>query len=78
MKLLVYSRPDCHLCDLAATELQTAGLLQFVKGVNIEDDPELLKRYELTIPVVHNPATQVELGWPFTAKSLRQHFVPSE
>ncbi|MCF6225906.1 MAG: glutaredoxin family protein [Xanthomonadales bacterium] len=78
MKLLVYSRPECHLCDLAAAELKAAGLLEFVKGVNIEDDPELLKRYELTIPVVHNPATQVELGWPFTAQSLRKHFLAPE
>jgi len=78
MKLLVYSRPDCHLCDLAAAELEAAGLLQFVEGVNIESDPKLLKRYELTIPVVHNPATQVELGWPFNAATLQQHFVTPE
>ncbi len=78
MKLLVYSRPECHLCDLAAAELKAAGLLQFVKGVNIEDDPELLKRYELRIPVVHDPVKQIEIGWPFTAESLLEHFAKPE
>lgn len=78
MKLLVYSRPECHLCDLAAAELEAAGLLQFVEGVNIETKPELLKRYELLIPVVYNPVDQTELGWPFTAESLQQHFGKAE
>jgi len=51
--LKLYSRPECHLCD----ELVTA-LMPIIEGfaqlevVNIDEDPELKKRYGLRIPVL--------------------------
>ncbi len=74
MKLLVYSKPECPLCEYAAVEIQAAGLMEHIEGVNIETDSELMTRYELRIPVIRNPQTGVELGWPFTAEELRKAF----
>ena len=52
--VLIYSRPGCHLCEEAKAEIQTAGCDgEFtLDEVNIDDDPELLERYQYDIPVV--------------------------
>ncbi len=50
----VYSRPDCHLCEEAKAEIESAGCDgEFtLEEVNIDDDPVLLERYQYDIPVV--------------------------
>jgi glutaredoxin len=53
-KVVIYSRPGCHLCDEAkqamhAAECETEYSLE---EVNIESDPELLKLYKNDIPVI--------------------------
>jgi glutaredoxin len=50
----LYGRPECHLCDEARAAL---GALRETSGfelneVDIESDPELLRRYLERIPVV--------------------------
>ena len=51
--LTVYSRPQCHLCELLLAELQqlAAGRAE-VRVVDIDADPGLQERYWLRIPVV--------------------------
>ena len=68
-ELVLFSRPDCHLCDVAA-ELIEAESLKFTKA-NIEVDIDLISRYGTRIPVLLRTDTQAELGWPFTAHLLR-------
>ncbi len=53
-QVIIYSRPGCHLCEEALTAIQAAGLehLYTLQEVNIEDDPELLARYQYEIPVI--------------------------
>ena len=55
MKILIYGRPDCHLCDVA--RLQVDALVKGVEGVeveslDIESDDELMHLYLERIPVV--------------------------
>ena len=52
--MIVYSRPGCHLCDEAKLTIQTASCDdQFtLEEVNIESDPNLLRKYKYDIPVV--------------------------
>ena len=55
MKLTVYSRPGCHLCQEAIDQLDSlkAGYPSLqVDEVDIEGDDELFKRYLERIPVV--------------------------
>ena len=47
---ILYTRPGCHLCDDAKSLLRQNGLSP--KEVNIDDDPSLVERYGLCIPVV--------------------------
>ena len=54
MKVVIYSRPGCHLCDEAKAAIQEADCpSQFtLEEVNIESDPGLLQRYRYDIPVI--------------------------
>ncbi|MPZ22997.1 MAG: glutaredoxin family protein [Dehalococcoidia bacterium] len=68
----LYGRPGCHLCEEARSILDALqpelGLR--VEEVNIEDDDDLLKRYQWTIPVVALDGHDV-ISAPFSSESLR-------
>jgi len=49
-RLVLYGRPDCHLCDEARQVLLTVG--EPFEEIDIESDDELFKRYLERIPVV--------------------------
>jgi glutaredoxin len=49
-RVVVYSRPGCHLCDDACRLLESYGLTP--EKVDISANPDLLERYGHTIPVV--------------------------
>lgn len=51
---MLFSRPGCHLCEEMKDVLARAKVVpRFrLREVNIEEDPELLKRFERSIPVL--------------------------
>lgn len=49
LKVTLYTRPGCGLCDEMKQELLRRGYQ--IREVNIDDDPELKKRYRVDIPV---------------------------
>jgi glutaredoxin len=51
----IYSRPGCHLCDDAkAVILECASVADFhLEEINIDQNPDLSKRYGFDIPVIH-------------------------
>jgi glutaredoxin len=54
-RIVLYGRPDCHLCDEARTGLESllsGGLVFELREVDIESDDELLRRYLERIPVI--------------------------
>ncbi len=60
-RLVLYTRPECHLCAVAAPKVRRAA---FVTGaavweVNVDDDPELAVDYGMRIPVVEGPGGAV-------------------
>lgn len=71
MGLLFYTREPCELCDKAWKMMTVAGLAEHVSAINIDDDPELMKRYGDQVPVVRNEVTGEKLSWPFTASQVR-------
>jgi glutaredoxin len=50
----IFSRPDCHLCDIAKLRVESAARVAGfeVAVVDITADPELLERYCERVPVV--------------------------
>ncbi|MCM3904909.1 MAG: glutaredoxin family protein [Pyrinomonadaceae bacterium] len=53
-KVVIYSRPGCHLCEEAKEVMRAASCAgeYTLEEVNIENDPELLQRYKDDIPVI--------------------------
>jgi len=53
-KVIIYSRPGCHLCEEAKEAMRAARCEgeYTLEEVNIENDPELLELYKHDIPVI--------------------------
>lgn len=72
-KVILYSKPGCHLCEHAKAALNTLTS-EFnieLSEVDITDDPELFELYQYTIPVmiVDN---QIVLEARIDAKKIRR------
>ena len=53
-RVVLYSKPGCHLCEEMKEEMNRAGCSELYEldEVNIEDDPDLFARYRYEIPVL--------------------------
>ena len=70
--LILYSREDCHLCDLAAAMMDRAGVPW--RSVDIDADPDLARKYGIAVPVLLHPGSGRELFFPFDDETLA-HFL---
>ena len=73
-KLMLYSRPDCHLCEAVAERLQPllAGRSVELVIVDVDSSVSLERRYGLRIPVL--VAGEVEIsGYPLDEARVRQY-----
>lgn len=67
--LILYARPGCHLCEEASEAIRLVVADRHARGLptptvierNIEDDPELHRRFLERIPVVEIGDRRVEL-----------------
>ena len=71
MRLTLYQRDDCHLCDLALGVLAEVRAPEF-DSMFIDGDEALEERYGLRVPVLRDEARGVELDWPFDAGQARE------
>jgi len=53
-RVVIYSRPGCHLCEEAKKVIEASGYPDeyTLEEINIESDGELLRRYRYDIPVI--------------------------
>ena len=49
-RVVLYTRRDCHLCEVAKDTLMQHGYLP--EEVDIDEDPELRSRFDCCVPVV--------------------------
>ena len=71
-QLSLFSTSHCHLCDLALTLINNTLPNVKLQVVEISDNIELMRQYELLIPVLQNQQTKDVLYWPFTAEDILQ------
>jgi len=69
MRLVLYQRDDCPLCDHALALLAAARAPEFA-SVWIDDDAELEARYGARVPVLRDADDGRELDWPFAPDAL--------
>lgn len=70
VRLTLFRRPGCHLCDLAAESLLAAGVA-VVDEVELGWEGALAERYGERIPVLRREDSGAELDWPFDAHAIR-------
>jgi glutaredoxin len=53
-KVTIYTKPDCHLCDLAKEVIERCRqkMVFTIEVIDISQNPELLERYRNDIPVI--------------------------
>ncbi len=71
MRLSLYQRDDCHLCDLALGLLAEVRVPEF-ESVFIDGDEALEQRYGIRVPVLRDEDRGIELEWPFDEDGLRE------
>lgn len=54
VKVIIYSRPGCHLCEEAKSAMNEARAERAftLEEVNIDLDPEMVELYKYDIPVI--------------------------
>lgn len=71
-QLILYYTEYCHLCDEAETLLHDSGYGECYTKVEIDNKPDLLKLYEVHIPVLQRTDNKKELFWPFDPGELEE------
>jgi hypothetical protein len=65
----LYTRPDCHLCELVEQMLEECGVGW--QAVDIDADLQLIRKYGIRIPVLYRADVDCELSWPFDPVTLQ-------
>ncbi len=70
--LILYSKSECHLCELAETLFRShSGSKRFkLEITDISGSGELIEQYGIRIPVIRDPGSGKEIGWPFDKRRL--------
>ncbi len=76
-ELILYSTVGCHLCELALDEIShcLSSRSLVIKEVDIADDPDLLKEYGVSIPVLFYSVTEEKLYWPFDRTAVNDFLI---
>lgn len=69
-ELVLFTRPDCHLCEVAAGLLDAQGVAW--RAENIDRDLVLIRRYGDRVPVLYRPGDGAELAWPFDGEAVER------
>jgi hypothetical protein len=69
MRLTLFQRDDCPLCDEAYERLAVTGVADF-EPVWIDGDAALEARYGARVPVLRRERDGAELDWPFETRAL--------
>jgi len=64
MRLMLFGTSGCHLCEQAEVIIN-ACVLDGVEYVDIAEQEQWQEQYAIRIPVLYDPVTKQELGWPF-------------
>lgn len=52
VEITIYTRRDCSLCDAAKAAMRASGIDIRIEEIDIDNDPELHRRYSDDVPVV--------------------------
>ena len=73
-ELILYTTLGCSLCEKAKVEIwpQLSHFDLRLREVDIADDPQLLERFAVRIPLVGLGNPDDVCGWPFDSSQLAE------
>jgi hypothetical protein len=71
MRLMLFGTSGCHLCEHAEV-IVNACLPDGVDYVDIAEQEQWQEQYAIRIPVLYDPVTRQELGWPFNQADVEE------
>lgn len=73
VRVVIYSKPGCHLCEEAKAAMSAANCAgEFtLNEINIETDPELMRKYKNDIPVITIDGIEA-FRYRLTSEAFRQ------
>ena len=77
MRLILFCTSACHLCEQADTlvnECVQGGADLTIEAIDIAEQTQWQEAYALRIPVLYDPETDRELGWPFDVAQVKDFF----
>lgn len=73
-QLILYTGPDCSLCNKAEALLYAVGIgASQLEKIDVTSSLELKKKYGLQIPVLQRADMEDELFWPFDQQALADY-----
>ncbi len=63
-RLILFGTSACHLCEQAESIIKSC-IPDGVDYVDIAEQERWQEQYAIRIPVLYDPETEHELGWPF-------------
>lgn len=73
-QLILFGTSGCHLCEQAVAIINICvqeGLDLTIEYIDIAEQEQWQEQYAIRIPVLYDPATKQELGWPFDQAALK-------
>jgi Glutaredoxin-like domain (DUF836). len=64
MRLMLFGTSGCHLCEQAEIIINEC-VPDGVEYVDIAEQEQWQEQYAIRIPILYDPMTKQELGWPF-------------
>jgi len=74
MRLILFGTSGCHLCEEAEV-IVNACVPDGVDYVDIAEQEQWQEQYAMRIPVLYDPVTKQELGWPFDPREVEEFIV---
>jgi len=71
-EIVLFHTLGCHLCELAEQLVAPLARDQSMRLrlIDISESDELMERYGIRIPVLFDPGSAAELGWPFDGPAV--------
>ena len=78
MRLLLFGTSGCHLCEQAREIIQDClsdRYDKWIEAIDIAEFEQWQTQYAVRIPVLYDPETQKELGWPFDQTQVKEFMI---
>jgi len=75
IRLLLFGTSGCHLCEQAELIIKSClanNKELTIETIDIAEQEQWQEQYAVRIPVLYDPETKKDLGWPFNTVQVKK------